>query len=328
MFLTFILLLIGFALLIKGADWLVDGASNIAKWLKISPLLIGLTVVAFGTSLPELVVNIFSAVSGSDAIAVGNVIGSNISNIGLIIGLAAILAPIAIKSSTLAKEIPFMILAAVVLFIVGLDVSLDGLVSNSVSRVDGFILLVFFAIFFFYVVETAFEQRRKEKSSIKKSEGAVEGVAFDTSPGKSAIFLGIGVLMLVIGGKLIVDNAIKIAEFLKVSQALIGLTIVSVGTSLPELATTVVAAIKKKGDIAFGNIVGSNIFNVFLVLGATAVISPLSIEPRLYLDMIIMLIFSSALFIFAFTRKKVSHIEGYILFFVYIAYILFVIYRQ
>ena len=273
--LTYILFIVGFIFLVKGADLLVDGAAAFAKKFKISTLVIGLTIVAFGTSAPELVVNIFASISGNSEIAIGNILGSNIANILLILGISALIFPLPAKKSTIKKEIPFSLLAVLVLGILVNDLLIDQVnlldgASGLLSRIDGLILLAFMTIFMVYTFGIA-----------KNPEEAGEGEEIKNLPlAKSIAYIGIGLLGLVLGGRWIVNGAVKIAELFNVSEALIGLTIVAVGTSLPELATSAVAAYKKQADIAIGNIVGSNIFNIFFVLGVSSIIRPLPFNAK------------------------------------------------
>lgn len=275
MILPLFLLIVGFALLVKGADWLVDGASDIARRFGISDLFIGLTIVAFGTSMPELVVNIIASVQGNTAIAIGNIVGSNISNTLLILGVTAILAPIAVQSSTVRKEIPFSLLAACALFFVANDALIDGYDMSEISRGDGLIFMSFFLIFLYYTFGIA-----------KKSEPIAEAQEHRLRSGWIALLcLVAGGAMLVLGGKLAVDAAVSIARALGISDSLIGLTIVAIGTSLPELASSAAAAYKGKPDIAVGNVVGSNIFNVFWILGLSAVIKPLPFDRMMNVDL-------------------------------------------
>lgn len=293
MFLTIIALIGGFFLLVKGADMLVDGASAISKRVGISDLVIGLTVVAFGTSAPELIVNIISAVQGNSEIAIGNILGSNIANILLILGITGIIAPIAVQRSTTWKEIPFSLLAVSILGIVANDVFFSGYQSSYVSRGDGLILLGFFILFMYYIFDLA---KNTNDTSAEKIE---------QKPLTKSIFLvALGLLGLVVGGKWVVDSAVTLATALGMSETVIGLTIVAVGTSLPELATSVVAAIKGKADIAIGNIVGSNIFNIFWILGVTSIISPLAFSPSSNFDIITTIIATVLLLVCMFVGKK------------------------
>lgn len=289
----FLLLILGFVLLIKGADWLVDGASAVAKRFKIPDIVIGLTIVAFGTSAPELIVNLFASFQGNTEIAIGNIVGSNIANIFLILGVAGIIYPLTVKSNTVWKEIPLSLLAALVLGFMANDALLDGREYSVLSRIDGLILLSFFVIFLYYTALVA-------KNNREKSEQAVEEMSF----GKSTLFIILGLIGLAAGGKLVVDSAVAIATWLGISQAVIGLTVVAIGTSLPELMTSAIAAFKRKADIAIGNVVGSNIFNIFWILGISAFIRPLPFNPTANIDVIMVVLASFMLFIWMFIGKK------------------------
>ncbi|HIH38680.1 calcium/sodium antiporter [Candidatus Woesearchaeota archaeon] len=316
-----LLFILGFFLVVKGADYLVDGASSLAKKLKVSDLVIGLTIVAFGTSLPELVVNVFSSAQGSSEIAIGTVLGSNIFNILVILGLAAIIYPLKVTKSTVWKEIPFSLLAVVLVGVMANDMILDGAGASSLTRIDGIVLLSFFFIFLVYVFE-----------AIKKQETANTEAELSRIMPTSKSILSIlgGLLLLVLGGRYTVDGAIGIATALGVSQALIGLTIVAAGTSLPELATSLVAARKKNTDIAIGNIVGSNIFNVFFILGISSLIRPLPFRPADNLDILVTILATIALFSAMFTGEKEHKLEkweGMLFIAAYIGYIIFLIMR-
>lgn len=292
--LVYVLFAIGFICLIKGADLLVDGASSIARRLRVSDLVIGLTVVAFGTSMPELFVNVIASLRGSTDIAIGNVVGSNIANILLILGISALIYPLSVTRGTVWKEIPFSLLAALILFITANDTLLDGMGTSVLTRIDGLVFLSFFIIFVYYTFSIA---------------APVEGLDDHTptgqaGPAKSTAFILLGLTGLVLGGKWIVDGAVAIAAGLGMSESLIGLTIVAVGTSLPELATSAAAAYKHRAEIAVGNVVGSNIFNIFFVLGISAGIKPLPVQPQNNLDIGMVVISSLLLFVFMFTGKK------------------------
>jgi len=314
--LTYVLLVIGFIFLIKGADLLVDGASSIARRLKVSALVVGLTIVAFGTSAPELIVNIFASIQGNTDIAIANILGSNIANILLILGTSALIFPLVVKRGTVWKEIPLSLLAIVVVGLMVNDLFFDGGTFSGLTRIDGFVLIAFFVIFLYYTF------------GISKVEGsAEEGEIKVYSTLKSLGMIVLGLLGLVVGGKWIVDSAVNIASGLGVSQALIGLTIVAVGTSLPELATSAVAAYKKNSDIAVGNIVGSNIFNIFWILGLSAVVKPLPFSPLLMRDVWVTIFATVLLFVFMFVGKKqiLERWQGcafVALYFVYIAMII------
>lgn len=317
--LTYILFTAGFFLLIKGADLLVEGAASIAKKLKISSIVIGLTIVAFGTSAPEFIVNIFASWQGNSEIAVGNILGSNIANILLILGVAAVIYPITAKKNTVLKEIPLSLLAIVVLGLMANDRLIDGTAWSGITRIDGLVLLAFFAIFLYYTF-----------SITKSDEDIVESEIKVISYGKAVLFIILGLVGLVVGGKWIVDGAVRLAEFFNISQSLIGLTVVAVGTSLPELATSAVAAYKKQSDIAIGNIVGSNIFNIFWILGISAVINPLPFGAHSNPD-IAMTIFASALLfavMFIGKRHVIERWQGAFMIAVYVGYVGYLIQTQ
>lgn len=316
MTLSILLLVAGFALLIEGANFLVDSASAIAKRLNVSEIVIGLTIVAFGTSTPELVVNIASAIQGSTVISFGNIIGSNIVNILLILGISGIIYPIQTEKNTVWREIPFSLLAAIVLYILCNDLFLN---QNSLflGRFDGFILILFFILFILYTF------------GIPKIESRDKAEVKSLSVLKITLFITGGLAGLIIGGQLVVFSAVKLATILGISEKMIGLTIVAIGTSLPELFTSVVAAYKRKPDIAMGNIVGSNIFNIFFILGLTAIISPLPFDPVLNTDILFLIFISLILFFTMFSGQKrtLDRWEAIVLLFLYIGYSVFLIVR-
>ncbi len=319
--LTVILFIIGFLLLIKGADSMVTGASALAKKLGVSALVIGLTIVAFGTSAPELVVNLLASIDGNTDIAIGNVIGSNIANILLILGAAAVIHPLTVQKGTAWKEIPFALLAIVVLFIMAGDKLLNGSVDSILARGDGLVLISFFIIFMYYIFGVA-------KQTPAMEDDAEEPIK-DLTYGRSIGMILIGLGALVVGGKWIVDGAVEFATTLGVSQSLIGLTIVAIGTSLPELATSVVAAMKKQSDIAVGNVVGSNIFNVFWILGISATIAPLPFAEVLQLDVFVAVLVTLLLFLALFIGKRhtLDRWQGVVFMLVYILYLAFLVLR-
>lgn len=311
---TYILFGIGFIFLIKGASYLIDGASAIAKRFNISDLVIGLTIVAFGTSAPELAVNLISSFHGNTDLALGNIVGSNLANVLLILGIAAVITPLTIKASTVWKEIPFNLLGAVLLMIIVSDVFLDGASASFISRTDGWSLIAFFVIFLIYTF------------GIAKSKPDSNSQVSSISLPKSILMVIVGLAGLTIGGQWIVDGAVKIATLMGISQSAIGLTIVAIGTSLPELAATVVASLKKQADMAIGGIIGSNIFNIFWILGVSSIVRPIPVDtsknPSLYLN-----IFASfLLFIFLFIGKKhvLERWQGFMFLSFYVCYIGFV----
>ncbi|MBI4276582.1 calcium/sodium antiporter [Candidatus Uhrbacteria bacterium] len=309
--------LLGLTLLIKGADFLVDGASSFAKRLHIPDIVIGLTIVSFGTSAPELIVNIVSALRGTTDIAIGNILGSNIANIFLILGISAIVYPLAVQKNTTWKEIPLSLLAAVVVGVLGNDMLIDGAAHAQLTRIDGFIFLFFFILFMYYIV------------GIARTGVAEEGHVKIFSIPKSLLWIGGGLAALTIGGKLTVDAAVTFARALGVSEMLIGLTIVAIGTSLPELATSVVAAMKRNVDIAVGNIVGSNIFNIFWILGVTALIRPLPLLPTQNIDIAMTVLASLFLFLAMFIGKRrlLERWQGVAFVTIYIGYVIYLIQR-
>jgi len=313
--LTYILFFVGFLALIKGADLLVDGASSLANRLGISALVIGLTVVAFGTSAPELAVNILASLNNSTDIAIGNILGSNIVNILLILGVSAIIYPLAVKRGTVWKEIPFALLAVVVLSFLVTD--------SEVSRYDGLVLLLFFGVFLIYIYRLT---RQEQSANTALSENEIE---VGHSLMKSWVMVIVGMVGLVLGGKWIVDGAVAFATGFGVSEALIGLTIVAIGTSLPEMATSIVAAYKKNFDIAVGNIVGSNIFNIFWILGVSSIIQPLPFSAGLTTDLKVTFVVTLALFLTLFVGKKhiLERWQGVAFVILYVFYILYLILR-
>lgn len=325
MFLEIILIFLGFVLLIKGADWLVDGASALAKLMKVSDLVIGLTVVAFGTSAPELAVSAISSWSGNTDIAIANIIGSNIVNILLILGIAAIITPLAVTKGTVWKEIPLSLLAVVLVGIMSADALIDGLSFSALTRIDGLILLCFFIIFIYYTFGLAKASTNKQASEIITDETNKKS----TKLFFSLMLVVIGIVGVVLGGKLVVDNAVIIAQLMGISASLIGLTIVAIGTSLPELVTSVVAALKKNADIAVGNVVGSNIFNVFFILGISSVINPLNVPKGGQFDIVVSIFASLLLFIFMFVGRKriLQKWQGATLIISYLCYLVFLIFR-
>jgi len=323
MALHFLLIAIGFILLIKGADYLVNGASSLAKRFNVSDIAIGLTVVAMGTSAPELVVNLISGSKGANDVVFSNIIGSNIFNMFLILGISAVIYPLTVQKNALWKEIPYSLLATVALFILVNDVFFFNAESNSASKIDGIILLVMFILFLAYVF------KNMTRSSDDQDAEELEEIEMYSNVKTTLMVLG-GMVGLGYGGNLIVEHAIEVAKLFNVSEKLIGLTILAAGTSLPELATTAVAAFHKKSDLAVGNIVGSNIFNILLVLGATAFFhAPLEFDAILNTDIYIVMIGTVMLFIFMFTLNtyKLDRLEGGLYLVGFVAYMTFLFYR-
>lgn len=311
-----LLLLAGFFPLIYGADLLVDNASSLAKRLNIPNIVIGLTIVGFGTSSPEMVVNIFASFEKSSDLVLGNIIGSNLFNTLTIIGITAVIFPIMVRNNTTWTEIPLSLLAAVVVALMANDILIDGSGSSVVTRTEGFILLLFFAIFLAYNIH------------LTLSEGYSGEVEVTDKPvPRALLILFAGLLMLILGGRAIVFSAIKVASLIGMSERVIALTVVSVGTSLPELVTSVIAARKKNTDIAIGNVIGSNIYNIFLVLGLSAVVNPVTVQPMANLDLLLNVAASLLLFVFVFTgrARKIHRPEGIIFLIIYVAYVTYLV---
>ncbi|OGH58668.1 MAG: sodium:proton exchanger [Candidatus Magasanikbacteria bacterium RIFCSPHIGHO2_01_FULL_33_34] len=317
MLIPIILIIIGLTILIIGGELVVRGSASIAKKLGVKPIVIGLTVVAFGTSAPELVVNIFSALRGTPDIAIGNVVGSNIANILLILGICALIRPLKVSIGTVWKEVPLALLAVILILFLGNDAFTDGMNFNLLSRTDGFALIAFFIIFLYYTFGIS-KVENKGSEEIAKYSWTI-----------SILLTLLGFAGLVLGGKLLIDNAIILATIAGMSEALIGLTIVAIGTSLPELVTSLIAVRHGHDDIAIGNIVGSNIFNIFWILGLTATLLPLPFNPAVNLDIAINIFATLLLFIFMFihSRHKLNRWQGGLMLLSYIAYIIYLIYR-
>jgi len=314
---NYILLIIGFIFLIKGADLFVEGSASIARSLKVSPLLIGLTIVAFGTSSPEGAVSINAAIKGSNDIVMANIIGSSIFNIMLVIGVVSVIKNIKINHITILKELPFLLLTSVVLYVISIDHYLQGNGNNIISRGDGIILIAFFLIFMYYIIETALKSKEEYGDDTKQM-----------STSKSIGYSIIGLVGIIFGGNWVVNSSVEIAVSLGMSETLVGLTIVAIGTSLPELTTSIVAAYKGESDIAVGNVIGSNVFNILLILGVTAIIKPIAVSDKVFLDMIYLLTGTIFVFIFSITRKTISRYEGIFLSITYIAYTVYIIIRN
>ncbi|MGC9554306.1 MAG: calcium/sodium antiporter [Thermoplasmatota archaeon] len=321
--LIYVLLAVGFVLLVKGADFLVDGASSIARRLHVSDLVIGLTVVAFGTSAPEFVVNVVASVGGTTDIAIGNILGSNIFNILVILGISCLLHPLAVTTGTVWREIPLSLCAAVLLGVLAFTDQFLGADSALLTRMDGLVLIAVFLGFLYYIVNMA---KRQRSHRLALPDPA------DSHPGwgKAAVLVGVGLVMLNLGAVWVVEGAVELATALGVSQMMIAVTVVAVGTSLPELATSVAAALKKNADIAVGNIVGSNIFNILYILGVSSLICPLPFSHRNGVDMGMVVLASGLLFAAMFTGKK-RHVlerwEGCVFLVVYGAYLVFAVFR-
>jgi cation:H+ antiporter len=310
MFLNILLLIVGFVLLIKGADFFVDGSSSTAQNFKVSKMLIALTIIAFGTSAPEFAVSMQALKDGSTDMVLGNVIGSCIMNILLILGVAAVINPVSIKSNTVKKEIPLIMLISTLLSVLFLDISLGSGFANEITRSDAVVILLFFTIFLYYLINLA----RK-----KKEENVEEKPQFPL--GKSLIFVALGLIGIIIGSNMVVDNAIEIAYNLGISERLVALSVIAFGTSLPELITTIVSSKKGEQDLLLGNIIGSNIFNICIVLGIPVAIYG-TITPSSFqmIDIVMLIASSIALFIFAESSRKITRAEGAIMLMAFAVY--------
>lgn len=321
MIINILFLVVGLAVLVAAAEVLVRGAVSVSSKLGIPALVIGLTVVSFGTSAPELTVNIASVLNGAPDLAIGNAIGSNIANILLVLGVCALISPLSVKSSTVWKEIPLALLGVVLIFIMGNDVLIDGGSVNSISRSDGIMLMSLMAIFLYYIVGMA----KADKTKGKKVEVDIVEYSMWISVGMIALGLG----GLVAGGQLLVSAAVDIAQSAGLSESLIGLTVVGIGTSLPELATSVVATRKGQIDIAIGNVVGSNIFNIFWILGLSATILQLPFNTAASVDVLVAVGATLLLFVAMFLgkKRKLTRAEGIIFLGLYAAYLVFLVQR-
>ena len=314
MFIYILLLLVGFILLIKGADILVDGASSLAENFKVPKMIIALTIVSFGTSAPELAVSIQAVLNGSSDIVLGNVVGSNILNILLILGVSSLFAPLGVKSNTVHKEIPLTILVSSLLMVLAFDNLYDGSVVNTISRTDGIVILLFFSVFIYYLFSIMKDRNKNEKT--KPKYGVLVSLGL----------LILGLVGIIFGSNFVVDNASAIAKVLGVSDKMISLTVVALGTSLPELVTSVQAARKGENDIAIGNVIGSNIFNIGFVIGIPATfIGAINASGFNYIDMFTMIISAVLLFILTIKNEKIERREGIIMLLVFISYYTYVI---
>ena len=317
---VYLLFVVGFVLLIKGADWLVAGSATIAKKNNVSNLVVGLTIVSMGTSMPELIVNVLASSKDASQIAIGNILGSNIANILFILGVAAFIYPIKIKESTVFSEIPYSIIALLLVAFVA-NSNLFGSHNNSINQIDGIILMAFFGLFVAYIIRLA-----KNGSADMIDDIPDEKI----TTGKSFLMVLLGMIGLFFGGQWVVNGAIAAAEHFGLSEAFIGLTVVAIGTSLPELVTSAVAAYRKNTDIAMANIIGSNIFNLLWVLGISAIIKPMSFDSSLNADILILL-GASCLILFSLVTGKVKNQigkpTGTLFLLLYLTYVVFLIYR-
>lgn len=305
MVIQILLLVLGFALLVKGADWFVDGAAGIATKFGIPQLVIGLTIVAMGTSAPEAAVSITAAFAGNAEITIGNIVGSNVLNILIILGITALVYPVAVQKSSLVFDIPVVLFATAILFVLGYD--------GNISRLDGIIMLVVFVAYLFFLFWDAKRPKKLESAEVKKEEAENEETKNEgknLSLPKALIFTVIGLVLIVAGSNFVVKSATFIATALGLSQRFIGLTIVALGTSLPELFTSVTAAMKKNSDIAVGNIVGSNIFNILFIVGLSGLIIPVPFAPAFRFDTLVSGVAAILLLLCSLPKKRLSRIAG------------------
>lgn len=307
---TYVLLIVGFLLLIKGADFFVEGSAAVAKKLRVPTMIIGLTIVAMGTSAPECAVSIAASIKGSNAMAISNVVGSNIFNLMVVSGFCALFTPLIVHAKTLKQEFPFSILAAIVMLIAGF-------IGMTLGRIDGVILLVLFAFFLAWMVKSALKARAN-------AEDIEEENVKDLGNLQCLLYIIGGIIAIVIGGDLVVDSATEIARTFGLSENLIGLTIVAFGTSLPELVTSAVAAKKGEVDMALGNVIGSNIFNILFVAGIAATVSPMAFLMENVIDLVILIVMSIVVWSFASTKKKIGRAEGVFMLIIYVAYIVYI----
>lgn len=308
---SLVILVIGFVLLIKGADFFVEGSSSVAKRLRVPSIIIGLTIVAMGTSLPECAVSVTASLSNNNALAVSNVVGSNIFNLMVVCGACALFAPLAVQKDTLKKEFPFSIICAVIMLVFGY-------LGMTIGRVDGVIMLVLFACFLGWMIKSALNAR---SNAVEEEEIAILPVW------RCIVYIVGGAIAIKFGGDFVVDGASTIAAKLGLSQNLIGLTVVALGTSLPELVTSIVAARKNEVDMALGNVIGSNIFNILLVIGIAAAISPIAFIMENVIDIILLIAMSALVWIFAWTKQKIGRKEGIVMLVIYAAYLAYIIVR-
>ena len=315
-----IILVIGFVLLIKGADFFVEGSSSVAKKFNVPSLIIGMTIVAMGTSLPELAVSVTASMTGNNTLAVSNVAGSNIFNLMVVCGACALFAPLTIDKNTLMREFPFSIICAGLLVVLGF-------LGMSLGRADGIIFLVIFAAYLLWMIHSA-KQARKEGDKLESEEEEFVDEEIKILPmWKCLVYIIGGMIAIKFGGDFVVDGASAIAAGFGLSQTLIGLTIVALGTSLPELVTSIVAARKNEVDMALGNVIGSNIFNILLILGVAAAISPITFLMENIIDIVILIVMSLVVWIFAWTSKKINRMEGIAMLAMYAVYMVYICLR-
>lgn len=314
--LAIVCLIIGFVFLVKGADLFVEGSSSIAKKLKVPSIVIGLTIVAIGTSLPEAAVSITASVTNNNALAISNVLGSNIFNLMVVIGVCAILTPVAVQKDVVRRDLPFSVICALLLLVLGY------MGSMSLGRVDGIILLLLYIAFLGFMIYTAMKARKAGNENSSEVVAEAEEIKIMSVP-KSILFIIIGAVGIMIGGDVVVDSAVNIATSFGMSQTLVGLTIVALGTSLPELVTSVVAAKKREVDMALGNAIGSNVANILMILGIASSISPIPFHMEDLIDICVLVVFSLLIWLFAWTKKRIDKGEGLVMVVLYVIYVVY-----
>ncbi|RGZ90681.1 calcium/sodium antiporter [Eubacterium sp. AM46-8] len=322
--LVVVFLIIGFVLLIKGADFFVEGSSSVAKRLHVPSIIIGLTIVAMGTSLPETAVSVSASITGNNELAVSNVVGSNIFNLMVVIGVCAMIATVNVAKETIKRDIPFSLICAGLLLLLGI-LGFGDKSGMTLGHFDGVIFIGAFAGYILYMIKIALKAS-KEGKKVEVEGGSDEDIKLVSVP-LSILFIIGGAIAIAIGGDMTVDAASRIASDLGMSQTLIGLTIVSIGTSLPELVTSIVAARKNEVDMALGNAIGSNVFNILMVLGIASAISPISIITENIIDLCVLIVFTVCVWIFAGTKKKIGRIEGFSMVALYAIYAVYIIIR-
>ncbi|MDO4617338.1 MAG: calcium/sodium antiporter [Lachnospiraceae bacterium] len=327
-FLVVLLLAVGFVLLIKGADVFVDGSSSIAKRFHVPSLIIGLTIVSMGTSLPETAVSITASIGGSNSLAISNAIGSNLFNLMVVIGVCAIMATVPVGQETIRGDIPFSAVCAGVLMLLGI-LGIADVSGMTLGHLDGVLLLLLFAGYLAFLFRRTMKASKDHRMIPADAEVAEETEEnYKVLPlSKSLLFIAIGIVGIAVGGDLTVDTASRIAMELGMSETLVGLTIVSIGTSLPELVTSVMAARKNEVGMALGNAIGSNIFNILMVLGIASAISPIALITENIIDIVVLLVFTLIVWIFAATKKKLNKTEGVIMLLLYVVYAVYICIR-
>ena len=322
--LVYLWLVVGFVCLIKGADFFVDGSSSVAKTFKVPSVIIGLTIVAMGTSLPETAVSASAAMRGANAIAVSNVIGSNIFNLMVVVGICAAIQPVKVNKELMQRDFPFSLAATIFMLLVIVDAVIFRAKDNVISRINGITFLIMFAVYMFVLISQTLKARKEALAA-----GNAEDEEYKVLPiWKSILFIIVGIAGIKFGGDLVVDSASEIAARFGLSQTLIGLTIVACGTSLPELVTSIVASRKGENDLALGNVVGSNIFNILFVLGISSTICPITVEMKAVTDICVLLIFNVYIYIITRTTHKVNRPGGISMVILYVLYTAYIIYRD